>query len=146
MPALVLATCYVPGRFSRNTIRVEAAGAAPRVVIEGERTAEADRAVFASARAVARQLRRLGAYAVPGSLTLSQPGSDAHYAGTLPMGGAGPAACGADGTLNGCPGITIADGAALPALPARHCTLTIMANADRIARGLVNTVQGALTA
>ena len=62
------------------------------------------------------------------------------------MGGAGPAACGADGTLNGGPGITIADGAALPALPARHCTLTIMANADRIARGLVNTMQGALTA
>ena len=138
MPALVLATCYVPGRFSRNHLRVEASGLPSRVVVQGERTAEADSAVLTSARAVARQLRRLGAYAVPGSLTLSQPGSDAHYAGTLPMGGTGPAACDADGTLNGHPGIIIADGAALSALPAKHCTLTIMANADRIARGLVS--------
>ncbi len=132
MPALILATCYVPGRYSRNFLRLSGG----RVVIRGERTTEADRAVRSSARAVVRQLRRLGAYAVPGSLTLSLPGSDAHYAGTLPMGQAGPAACGSDGALNGCPGITVADGAALSALPARHCTLTIMANADRIARGL----------
>ena len=140
MPALVLATCYVPGRFSRNTLRLEDG----RVVIEGERTVEADGTILSSARAMARQLRRLGAYAVPGSLTLSAPGSDAHYAGTLPMGGAGSAACGPDGSLNGCPGVTIADGAALTALPAKHCTLTIMANADRIARGLVKAMQGAL--
>ena len=140
MPALILATCYVPGRLSRNTLRVENG----RVIIEGERTPEADSAIQNSARAVARKLRRLGAYAVPGSLTLSQPGSDAHYAGTLPMGGPGPAACGPDGALNGHPGITIVDGAALTALPARHCTLTIMANADRIARGLVKATQGAL--
>jgi choline dehydrogenase-like flavoprotein len=30
----------------------------------------------------------------------------------------------------------IADGAVLTDLPAKHCTLTIMANADRIARYL----------
>jgi choline dehydrogenase-like flavoprotein len=34
----------------------------------------------------------------------------------------------------GLPGVHVVDGAALSDLPARHCTLTIMANADRIAR------------
>jgi choline dehydrogenase-like flavoprotein len=38
--------------------------------------------------------------------------------------------------VNGAPGLFVVDGAALPALPARHCTLTIMANADRIGRAL----------
>lgn len=148
MPALILATCYAPGRFSCNTLRVERRPAepgrgSPRVTIEAKRTKEADRAVVASARGLARQLRRLGAFAVPGSLTLSQPGADAHYAGTLPMGGSGPAACAPDGGLNGCPGVYVVDGAALSALPARHCTLTIMANADRIARALALNLQTA---
>jgi len=149
MPALILATCYIPGRFSRNTLRIEhgtkPGGGPPRVVIEGQRTKEASQIVAASARALARQVRRLGALAVPGSLTLSQPGADAHYAGTLPMGGSGPAACAPDGELNGCPGVHVVDGAALSDLPARHCTLTIMANADRIARALALSLQSART-
>jgi choline dehydrogenase-like flavoprotein len=76
----------------------------------------------------------LGAYAVPGSLTLAAPGADAHAAGTLPMGGAGPAGTDLAGAVAGLPGVHVVDGAALSDLPARHCTLTIMANADRIAR------------
>ncbi len=142
MPALVLATCYIPGHYSRNTLRLRPGGEG--ITVEGAREPDAERALLASARALARRLQRLGAYAVPGSLTLSLPGADAHYAGTLPMGGQGPAACTPDGALAGHPGIYVVDGAALPVLPARHCTLTIMANADRIARRLAETMQGAL--
>ncbi len=146
MPALILATCYIPGRYSRNTMRVDAGGGAARVAIEGELTKEARRVLVASARALSRQLRRLGAYAVPGSLTVSEPGADAHYAATLPMGGEGPASCAATGELQGCRGIYVVDGAALSALPSRHCTLTIMANADRIGRGLAASLQPAVAA
>jgi choline dehydrogenase-like flavoprotein len=41
------------------------------------------------------------------------------------------------GELNALPGVHVVDGSALSDLPARHCTLTIMANADRIARGII---------
>ena len=93
-------------------------------------------AAEAAGRRLAREMRHLGAFALPGSLTILQPGADAHYAGTLPMGGNGPAACAPTGELKACPGLYIADGAVLSSLPAKHCTLTIMANADRIARHL----------
>ncbi len=71
---------------------------------------------------------------LPGSTAILEPGADAHYAGTLPMGGGGSAATTADGELAGAPGLYVVDGAALPTLPATHPTLTIMANADRIGR------------
>jgi hypothetical protein len=41
-----------------------------------------------------------------------------------------------DGQIAGLPGIYAVDGASLPLLPAKAHTLTVMANADRIARGL----------
>ena len=75
-----------------------------------------------------------GALPVPGSSSILPSGADVHYGGTLPMGGAGAAATSISGELDGAPGVYIADGACLPDLPATHPTLTIMANADRIAK------------
>jgi choline dehydrogenase-like flavoprotein len=140
-PSVLLAMCYLPGRFSANTLRV-ADGDDQRqiVIIEGEQTEEARETLLAAGRRLAREMRRLGAFALPGSLKILQPGADAHYAGTLPMGGNGPAACAPTGELKACPGLYIADGAVLPYLPAKHCTLTIMANADRIARALATHI------
>jgi choline dehydrogenase-like flavoprotein len=135
MPALALATFFLPGSFSRNHIRL-ASGTAKRLSITGEQPAETRAALTDAGRRLGRLLRRRGAYALPGSLTIAEPGTDIHYAGTLPMGKAGQFGSGADGTLNNCPGIHIVDGACLPLLPAQHCTLTIMANADRIGRDL----------
>jgi choline dehydrogenase-like flavoprotein len=134
-PALVLATCYLPGTFSRNRLRLQQ-GEAAQLVITGEQPPATRAALQIAGRRLARHLRRRGAYMLPGSLTLSEPGSDAHYAGTLPMGGEGPFGCSADGELNTCRNLHIVDGACLPVLPAQHCTLTIMANADRIGRAL----------
>ena len=54
------------------------------------------------------------------------------------MGGAGPLGTDLCGGLNTLPGVHAVDGAVLSDLPAKHCTLTIMANADRIARRLVH--------
>jgi len=136
-PSLLLATCYLPGRFSANTLRVaDDDNQRQIVIIEGVQTEDARDTLIAVGRRLAREMRRLGAFALPGSLTIAQPGADAHYAGTLPMGGNGPTACAPTGELKACPGLYIADGAVLTDLPAKHCTLTIMANADRIARYL----------
>lgn len=132
-PALVLATCYLPGTFSRNVLR---AGADGRITVRGEQTEAARAALRQAAARLGGFLRRRGAYVLPGSVTLSPPGSDAHYAGTFPMGGDTPTRCAADGEVLGAPGLHIADGACLPVLPAQHCTLTIMANADRIGHAL----------
>jgi choline dehydrogenase-like flavoprotein len=130
-PALIVTTAYLPGSFSDNTLRVHSTGT-PTITIEGRQTDEANagmRRVIASLR---REMRSLGAMFLPGSLSLLQPGADAHYAGTLPMGADGPIATGEYGEVRNCPGLFVADGACLPSLPATHPTLTIMANADRI--------------
>lgn len=135
-PALLLATIYLPGRFSENVLRVEGGDGDPKLAIEGRRPEATRRALLDSGKRLARGMRRLGALAVPTSLALSQPGADAHYAGTLPMGDGGTLGTSPQGEVKGCPGLYVADGSVLPDLPAKHCTLTIMANADRIARHL----------
>ena len=140
-PALLMTTCYVPGALSESTLRVEAIGGTRRVVIDGATTTAASAALRASIRSLKRAFLRLGAIAVPGSTTLLQPGADAHYAGTIPMRGAGPIATSAHGELKDCDNLFVADGASLPALPAAHPTLTIIANADRIGREIVRRRQ-----
>jgi choline dehydrogenase-like flavoprotein len=137
-PALVLATCYLPGSFSANTMRLAGEGEPAPVLIEGSRTAAADAALRQAGRALGRMLRRFGAYALPGSLAFAPPGADGHYAATLPMGGAGPMGTDLCGEIRWLPGVHAVDSAVLSELPAKHCTLTIMANADRIARRLVS--------
>ncbi len=141
-PSLVLATCYLPGEFSDNLVGLE--NGSGRLVVTGAQPPETRVALRAAGRRLARHLRRRGAYALPGSFTVSEPGSDAHYAGTLPMGADGSFGCAADGALNGALGLYVVDGACLPVLPAQHCTLTIMANADRIGRALAR-LRGGLT-
>ncbi len=137
-PALVLASCFLPGSFSANTIRIADENDNPMVVVEGGYTAECGQVFKAGARRLAKALRRLGAYPLPGSFSVAPPGADAHYVGTLPMGAQGMTGTDTSGALSGLPGMHIVDGAALSDLPARHCTLTIMANADRIARKLAS--------
>lgn len=135
-PALVLATTYLPGRFSDNHVQVEDDGAAGRMRITGRQSPEADALLARSFAELSRVARSRGAWAIPGSRQALMPGADAHPAGTLPMGATGLAGTSAMGELNGAPGVFIADGAALPVLSARHPTLTIMANADRLGRAV----------
>ena len=139
-PSLLLATCYVPGKFSENRLYVSELGETPNVLIEGKQTASAEREMISAGRSLSSKLRRRGAFALPRSLTISAPGTDGHYAGTLPMGGKGDLATSSYGELNASKGIYIADGASLSSLPAKHCTLTIMANADRIGRHLISKI------
>ena len=139
-PALVLATAYLPGRFSDNHLVVEEDGAAGRIRITGHQTGEAQRLLGTTFDRLARHVRQRGAWAIPGSRQMLMPGADAHPTGTLPMRGTGAAATDAEGQVVGAPGVFVADGAALPRLSARHPTLTIMANADRIGRLLASRI------
>lgn len=133
-PALLVATCYAPGRHSRNDLTLRIQGEGARISITGDQTQESRAALRDALSALRRNLLALGAAPVPGSTNILPPGADVHYAGTLPMGGQGPAATTLFGELPDAPDVHIADGASLPDLPATHPTLTIMANADRIGR------------
>lgn len=84
--------------------------------------------------------RGLGMLPLP-LASLAKPGTDAHLVGTLPMGSEAANGTNAFGELAGNPGLHIVDGSILPSLPSKHTTLTIMANADRIGRHLVDPGQ-----
>jgi hypothetical protein len=76
---------------------------------------------------------RLGAFLLPGTLRFFEPGSEVHYAGTLPIGKYLNADCSIIGEHN----FYIADSSSLPFLSEKPHTYTAMANADRIGRAIV---------
>lgn len=87
---------------------------------------------------------KLGALLVPTSFRVGLPGSDIHYAASLPMSihpQSGQTDC--YGELFGGNCIHIVDGAVLSDLPAKSHTLTIMANADRIAKHVARLISQA---
>jgi choline dehydrogenase-like flavoprotein len=136
-PALIMATCYLPGRYSSNTLTVTRTAAGLRCAIEANQTPEAAATLKAAVRALAHNLRPLGALLLPPSPTLAPPGADAHQAGTLSMG----AIASQFGELRGADRVYVVDGSCLPRLPAIHPTLTIMANASRIGAEIARRVR-----
>jgi choline dehydrogenase-like flavoprotein len=65
-------------------------------------------------------------------------GASIHYAGTLPMTTEErPLTTRPDGLLRGTQGVYVADGSAFPSLPSKGLTFTLMANARRVATGLL---------
>jgi choline dehydrogenase-like flavoprotein len=80
------------------------------------------------------QMRRLGFLSHPALIKILGPGQSIHYAGTLPMGRTDLRyATEPSGRLRGTRAIYVADAASFPSLPAKNHTLTIMANAMRVA-------------
>lgn len=131
LPSLLVGNCFLPGSFSRHTLSLGGDG---RVVIEGGLSPEAERAVRRIRRTVSRAFLSYGVVILPGGFRVGAPGTDIHYAGTVPMRAEPrPHEAGADGEVAGLPGVHVVDAAALARLPAKAHTLTVMANADRIA-------------
>jgi choline dehydrogenase-like flavoprotein len=130
-PATLVGNCFLPGSLSAHTVTLDTEG---RLIVRGGNHTDVT-IVHGQLRAtLGRMFRKLGALVVPGSVVAAAPGSDIHYAATLPMRqdpklGETSAA----GEVMGLPGIFVVDGAALSDLPAKPHTLTIMANATRIA-------------
>jgi choline dehydrogenase-like flavoprotein len=102
-------------------------------------TADQARAVRRGERAMLRRLA--GLRCVPIGVARPSPGASIHYAGTLPVGD-GPLNTAPDGRLNGCRHVYVGDGSSWRWLPAKGLTFTLMANARRVAEGVV----GGLTA
>ncbi len=132
LPATVVGNVFLSGALSAHRLSLDADGSMQ--VIPGAASDLEFRMQAAKSR-VASAYRKLGAWMLPGSFVAGAPGGDLHYAATLPHAAQPePHQCGIDGQLSGLPGLYVVDGAALPVLPAKPHTLTIMANADRIAR------------
>ncbi len=133
-PILLIGTCLLGSSYGRSTMRLSSSG---DVEIRGGYASTAESALKTAINRLAGVLMRFGVYLIPGSINLSEIGEDVHYAGTVPMraepriGEANP-----QGEVQGLPGVYVVDGSALTALPSKLHTLTIMANADRIATAI----------
>ncbi len=90
---------------------------------------------------LARALRRLGCF--PLKAIRTPQGGSVHYGGTLPVSADGaPFTLDDAGRLAGTRRVLVADGSGLRYLPAQGITLTLMANAHRVAAGALETGDG----
>ncbi len=134
-PALVVATIYFPGRWSRNTVTLRPSVTGPRIEVRGGVAPEFDTVARSVRRRLTTIWRRLGARPLPGA-ALGTAGTDAHLGGVFPMGLVAPHGTNVYGELRAAPGLHLVDGSVLPTIPSKFTTLTVMANADRIGRSL----------
>ncbi|HZV72989.1 MAG TPA: GMC oxidoreductase [Conexibacter sp.] len=89
---------------------------------------------------LARTLRRLGCF--PLKAIRTPHGASIHYGGTLPVAADGaPFTLDGSGRLAGTRRVYVADGSGLRYLPAKGITLTLMANAHRVAAGVLETMR-----
>ena len=135
-PSLLLGNGFLPGHYSRNTARLERdADGGARLVVRGGVAEELPARVTRLRGQLTRAFRKLGAFLIPSSFTPIGPGEAIRYAGTLPMRAVpGPGETDSAGQVHGSPGLHVVDLSIFPAMPAKHHTLTMMANADRIGR------------
>jgi len=135
LPSMAVGNCFMPADLSDHRLRLAADNG---LVIRGGFKDELFARVSDVRKRLARSFSRYGAWLIPGSVMLGEPGADIHYAGTVPMRERpAPHESSSDGEVGGLPGVYVVDGAALSALPAKSHTLTVMANADRIAANVV---------
>jgi choline dehydrogenase-like flavoprotein len=78
--------------------------------------------------------RGLGAPFIPGTMHVRPMGSSVHYSGTLPMSAErAPWSLSPDCRSHDIDNLFVVDGSAMPFLPAKNLTFTLMANAVRVA-------------
>jgi len=132
LSSCVVGNLFLPGELSAHTVSL---GAENSLSINGGADPRLAEIVADGRSTLQRAFRKMGAWLLPGSFVEGPAGADLHYASTLPV-SRHPAAheCRLSGELAGLPGVYVVDGAALPNLPAKPHTLTIMANADRVAK------------
>ncbi len=88
--------------------------------------------------------RRLGAFSTLSFVVEVPKGQSIHYAGTLPMKTRSKEeyTCDPNGELYGEPDVFVVDGSVFPSLSAKNFSLTLMANAMRIADRIVERLRG----
>lgn len=137
-PSLLLGNCFLPGRYSRNTARLERSGNGKTFLrIQGGISGELPERLSALKRQLRTAFLRLGALLLPNSVKVLQPGEDMRYSGTFPMrANPGPGQVNRSGEVSGSPGLFLVDMSIFPSMPAKHHTFTMMAIADRIGEGI----------
>ncbi|OAN55063.1 GMC oxidoreductase [Magnetospirillum moscoviense] len=136
-PAMMVGLVYLPGEYASSTATLlRTGGGQCRMDLTGAVTAEYGPTMRRLARTLRSLFAQRGAWLLPGSFRPYQPGAEVHYGASLPMG----TVTGRLGEMPGVPGLHLIDGAVLPRIPAKHHTFTVMANADRIGRGLAKTL------
>jgi hypothetical protein len=139
LSSCVVGNLFLPGDLSDAHVQLGQDGELR--VSGGWQQPGVDSALRESRQKLARAWRAMNAWVLPGSFAAGRPGGDIHYAGTLPMASnPRPGETSATGEVQGLPHVYVADGACLPALPAKSHTLTLMANADRIGRLIASTL------
>ncbi len=136
--SLAVATAYFPGDESRTFLHLNRTSEGGGITVRGGFADGLEERAKVILGRLAGHWRRLGLFRLPGA-AIATPGTDAHFAGTFPMGGWGNLSTSDLGELSGFPGLHLVDGSILPTLPSKYITLTVMANADRIGRQLSNT-------
>lgn len=136
LSSCVVGNLFLPGAMTDVSLRLDAKD---RLVIQGMYRNDVVSLMDQSRRMLRNSFWQMGALLMPSSFKVGRPGSDIHYAASLPM-RVNPVLGQTDkfGELAGVLGIHVVDGASLSSLPAKSHTLTIMANADRIAKHMAN--------
>lgn len=132
LTSCVVGNLFMPGILSDVHLQLDDDD---QLVISGGNRPEVELLMRKAEHKLRMSFLKLGAVLVPTSFKVGRPGTDIHYSVSLPM-SANPTLGQTDqfGELVGTTGIHVVDGASLSYLPAKAHTLTIMANADRIAR------------
>jgi choline dehydrogenase-like flavoprotein len=117
----------------RPTSHVELKGSGELCVTYAPPPDEPER-IARALRRLRRVLRHLGCVVPPGMTHLRPMGASVHYCGTLPMStSGGPLTTTPDCRSRDFENLWLVDGSTLPFLPAKNLTLTLMANATRVA-------------
>lgn len=131
VPATLFGNVFFDGRHSDHTLTVLPSG---RVEVSGGHASTVAGALNVAAKNLRKNFGRLGAILLPMKPVLAAPGSDLHYAGSIPMSSvAAPGKTDRWGAPFGAPDLIVVDGSVLTSLPPKGHTFTIMANAHRMA-------------
>ena len=142
--SLTIATLHFPDRLTRlkwiRVLRPVAGKQLPELEADYGLTYREEERIIEAGERLKSHLFRLNA--IPLRVINRGSGTAVHYGGTLPFEARGEpyVTCHLDGRLNGTKSIYIADSASWRFLPAKGPTLTIMANARRVAKEVVKTL------
>ncbi len=138
---LIMAVQYPESRSPGKYLRLQPDGATPtrdRLHVNYELTRDENARVEWREKLYLRAMRRLGAW--PLRRLYPGHGSSIHYAGTMPFSDVEkPYTLSSGGRVWGTNKIFVADGSGFAYLPAKGLTLSLMANAHRVAAGVLKT-------
>lgn len=137
LSSCLVGNAFLPGNMSLSTVQLNNDD---KLEINGGYSEKVPILMSEIASQIRKEYWHLGALLLPQSFTIGSPGGDIHYSGTLPMRESVNRETHTNdlGELNGLCGVHVVDGACLSTLSEKSHTLTIMANADRISRKIVN--------